>query len=193
MLFLRSYHKKTAGFSLLEVLITAAIIGIITTIALVRYSSFNNVILLKNQAFELALDLREAQTFAISVRGDGGEFRQEYGISFDRGSNPGQYILFQDADSAALPAYNAGEEIVGPIIIDSRFELSDICINDETTCGIDRLDATFRRPNFDAMIRAVVSGVPVSAYNARIVLANVIDPTGTVSVLITSTGQILVE
>ena len=73
------------GFSILEVLITAAIIGIITGLVVFQYGAFNNVILLKNQAFQIALDLREMQTRALSSIGQSADFRSPYGVYFSTG------------------------------------------------------------------------------------------------------------
>lgn len=147
-----TYFSKNAAFSILEVLVTAAIIGIITAVIVLNYSSFNNAVLLKSQAYEIALDIREAQQFAVSVRGAGGEFREDYGLYFST-SEPGQYRLFRDQGTIekrddtgrliSLAYYDDGEEIGPPYFIDSRFAISSICVND---CAhvVDDLSISFR-------------------------------------------------
>ena len=89
--FLFSKKKYQRGFTLVELLITFAIIAIITGIVLVKYKAFDSTVLLKSAAYELSLNLRETQAKSVSVRGDGGSginFRyyedyQYIGISLD--------------------------------------------------------------------------------------------------------------
>ena len=175
----------------MEVLITAAIIGIVTAIVIVRYGAFNNSVLLKSQAYEMALDLRETQVFAISVRGDTGGFREEYGMYFtsEDPNLPNRYRLFLDNGTADPPAYNVGEEIGDPYYIDSRFEVRQICLNG---CSVDvtELSVSFGRPDFDAKFSA--PGVVGSISDAQIELAPV-GGSETRNVIINSVGQITVE
>ncbi len=200
--------KNQSGFSILEVLITAAVIGIITAVIVVRYSAFNNAILLKSQAYEIALDIREAQSFAVGGRGQGNEFRQDYGIYFDINTSD-RYILFQDSDDIEVATrydsvisvayYDSGEEIAAPYLIDSRFELLRICINnaDSSDCGleVEDISISFKRPDFDAhIVSANGTALGVGFINdVRLELANVLDSSKTQAVEVTSTGLIDVE
>lgn len=177
--FVKNFRKESVslgsgGFSIIEVLVTAFIIGLITAIVLFKYGSFNNVILLKSQAYEMALDLREAQVYAVSVRGGDNEFRQEYGIHFDI-NDPGQYQLFLDSPSGDNGRYDNGEEVELPNYIDDRFKISAICVNFSSNCSsgtdVNTLAVTFRRPDFDAIF--VSTGPSVgSISNARIELSS---------------------
>lgn len=146
------------GFSILEVLITTAIIGIITGIITLRYGSFNNLILLKNQAYQVAIDLRETQTKSLSAVGAGTNFRRPYGVYFST-SESDQYVIFLDSNNNGL--YDAGEELEIRRI-DSRFRLSRLCSGSSSSCAtLSSLSITFRRPNFDAIMNAgtVANGV----------------------------------
>jgi prepilin-type N-terminal cleavage/methylation domain-containing protein len=62
-------QKNYRGFTLIELMVTITIVVLVTGIVLVQYSSFNSSVLLTSQAYQLAFDLREAQSLAISVRG----------------------------------------------------------------------------------------------------------------------------
>src|SRR5690606_769148 len=150
----RSKVAKNQGFSILEVLITAAIIGLITGIVTLRYGSFNNLILLKNQAYQIALDIRETQTRALSVQGTGSGFRFPYGVYFAT-AQPDRYIIFTDSNQSGV--YNAGEELDSRQL-DSRFSLTQLCSG--SNCSLSTLSITFRRPNFDAIMNngAVTDG-----------------------------------
>lgn len=151
-LVMPSAFRSQRGFSILEILITTAIIGIITGLVTLRYGSFNNLILLKNQAYQVAIDLREAQTKAVSVAGTTGAFRQPYGMYFST-SQPDRYILFLDSNPEN-GVYNTGEELETRRI-DSRFRLKRLCSGSSASCtSLSELSITFRRPNFDAIMNA---------------------------------------
>lgn len=153
-----SAQYSQRGFSILEILITTAIIGIITGIVTLRYGSFNNLILLKNQAYQVAIDLRETQTKSLSAVGTSGTFRQSYGMYFST-SQLDQYIIFLDINNNGQ--YNAGEELETRRL-DSRFRLKRLCSGSSSSCAsLSVLAITFRRPNFDAVMNAgtVANGV----------------------------------
>jgi prepilin-type N-terminal cleavage/methylation domain-containing protein len=60
------HHKSAAGFTLVELLIVIAIIGILSTVLLANYNSFGRRQEVKNTAAELKSELRKYQNFAIS-------------------------------------------------------------------------------------------------------------------------------
>lgn len=179
------YTKKHTqrGFSLVELLITIAIILIITTLVMIRYGSFNSTTLLKSQAYEVALNLREAQTYAVSVRGDASQFRNAYGIYFERDTQT--YQLFYDADGNGV--YSNNEALGDPYALDERFEISGLCFEscDGTTSS---MNVTFTRPDFDARIFQNVG----SANSGTITISPVGDDSNGWSVTVYRTGQISV-
>lgn len=169
------------GFTILEVLITAAIIGVITGIVALNYGSFNNLILLKNQAYQIALELREMQTRSLSATGGStvgnNEFRRPYGIYFAT-ATPGQYTLFLDGNSNGV--YNAGEELEVRRL-DSRFRI--IQLRNGNT-GVTTLSVTFRRPNFDAIVNNGSAGgtVIIESISGGTTRQVLINPAGQINV-----------
>ena len=100
---------------------------VIMAVVLARHDRFDSVLLLRSQAFEVALQLREVQLSAVSASGRAGEYRENLGIYFST-NNPNRYILFQDSASGANAnfRYDAGEEYGAPGIIDPRFAITGI-------------------------------------------------------------------
>lgn len=184
------------GFTIIELMVTITIVVLVTGIVLVQYSSFNSSVLLTSQAYQIAFALREAQSLAISVRGQGQVFREEYGIYFDINS-PGVYRLFQDNGSSKPALYNAGEEVGSPSIVDPRFTITDICFTNNLgqQCAssgslADDLSVSFRRPDFDAVFGN--AGGSTNITSATITIAP-INGNGTRTITITTAGQISVQ
>lgn len=172
---------------MLEMLITIAIIGVITVVVVFRYGEFNSSILLRSQGYEIALNLREIQVFSISVRGEESTFRDAYGLYFTTGT-PGQYLLFLDANENER--YNAGEEVGQPVLLDTRLSVVDLRTGSNCAQEVDDLSITFKRPDFDARIGH--SGGTGLAAGCVLLAANN-EPAETRTVYVSTTGQIEVE
>ncbi len=164
----RKASAQNRGFTVVELMVTVTIVVLVTGIVMIRYSSFNSSVLLTSQAYITAFDIREAQSLAVSVRGNANEFREEYGIYITM-NTPSQYQLFQDDDALGetTPAqYSPSEAIGSPFRVDSRFSIMNICGSDASTrmCFTDDPETTdeiinfnfssiaisFKRPDFDA-------------------------------------------
>lgn len=170
----------------MEMLITAAIIGIITALVTFKYGSFNNLILLKNQAYQIALEMREMQSRSISAMGSNEDFRRPYGLYFTT-ANRTQYIVFIDMNDPGEPGhgyYNPGEELEVRKL-DSRFSLLRLC--NGSNCGLTALSVTFQRPDFDAVMNGgtVVDG--------RVHVVSLSNTTNVRVVSVNAAGQITVE
>ncbi|MBU3925559.1 type II secretion system GspH family protein, partial [Patescibacteria group bacterium] len=82
------------GFTLLEVLITLSIFVIVASLILANYPEFQAGISLKRTSQEIALTIREAQSYSLSVKGFQDEYKG-YGVYFEK-FNSNSYILFSD-------------------------------------------------------------------------------------------------
>ncbi len=103
---------KNKGFTLIELLVVISICSIIFTAIVVQQSKWNDRFAVTSQAYELALMVRQAQTYGLGVReyqsGPGDKFDTGYGIYFSD-SQPGQYIFFADRNKNKI--YDSGEAI----------------------------------------------------------------------------------
>jgi len=189
---------KKQGFTMVELVVTMTIVVLVTGIVMINYSSFNSSVLLTSQAYLTAFDIREAQSLAVSVRGQSSEYREEYGMYFDM-ATPNQYVLFQDDDGNGKHnpvRYNIGEEIGAPYLLDARFEILNICVATSLsrTCYADDnamhdIAISFKRPDFDASFYAEgISGIE----SVEVVIGNTSSPF-TKTVTVYSTGQITID
>ena len=203
----------SSGFTLVELLVTLTIVVLATGLVMVRYVSFNSSVLMNSLAYQIAFDLRETQSLAISIRGSDAGFRQEYGMHFSM-LDLNKYLLFQDTNipnggsgdddqtvrENGFIIYDEGEEIGNPIIIDPRFTIMDICGKSDSIsyqCYSDNnnylefITIAFARPDFDAVIYGEGMG--------RLDEAEIIIGTGEESsdiarsIVVSSNGQITVK
>ena len=202
---LQNKRLAAAGFTLIELVVTLAIVIFATSLVMIRYVSFNSSVLLNSLAYQIAFDLRETQSLAISVRGSNAGFREEYGMHFDI-NTPNQYMLFQDTDQTVngdgYILYDDDEAIGRPIIVDPRFTIVDLCVTSlggARSCYRDTAGSfpefvtiAFARPDFDA----IMYGDGVGALRSAEIVVGV--DTGeedeiTRTVLVTRNGQITVQ
>ena len=185
-----AHHSSQGGFSLLEVLISLAIIVIIVSVSLVRYEAFNSEVILRSQAYEVALSIREAQVQTVGALGEGGGFREEYGVYFDV-TTPDRYLFFIDNGGSEPVMYDEGEEINPVLYLDTRYTISRICVN-SCSAVVDDLSVYFIRPDFDAHFSSQTPLGTIS--DARIEIEPVSGASsGNRAVVISQTGQISID
>jgi prepilin-type N-terminal cleavage/methylation domain-containing protein len=161
--------RNSRAFTLIELLISAAIITIITSIVLVRFTAFDSTILLKSLAYEVATSVREAQIYSVSViNTSGGNFRYPYGLSFSPGNTSYIFFRFANTSTAVRPYNDLSEpnpdvaEVIRTLTLNSGMEIYRICIKQtssaseacRTSAQGGVLDISFRRPEFSAIFNA---------------------------------------
>ena len=182
---------------MVELLVSIGIVVLVLSIVVVRQQGFNGAVLLRGQAYEIALAMREVQLGAISAVSDGsGDFRAAQGIYFNITSpgNNQEYKLFRDANDNQF--YTPGEDIGFSGLLDARFEIRGI----EPNIIGNQLAVVFQRPNFDAVFVTNDSGNASAISSEQVVLITIglRGGTGTVcgqdtrQIEVRSTGQIAV-
>lgn len=194
-MFLKNIYKK--GFTLIEMVVSLAIVTAILTVVLFNYSSFTSNLALSSAAQELAITIRQAQVYGLIVREvapGGGNFQSAYGIYIDKVANTG-YVIFADTNNNKI--YNNPGELIQSITFRDGIKISDV--NNGTAnspSGSSRIHVTFLRPNPDARIYFTDSSgtfigntPPTSGYTTgKIVL---ISPSGkTLTITIQNTGGV---
>lgn len=149
-----SKQKSSYGFGLIELMVSISIMTLVSTVILVKNRSFNNALILRNQAYEIAFSLRQAQLMAVSgTKEVTASNRNTYGVHFSVGTTPGnkQYRIFRD-DQGLVNWYNSNDVTIGGTVgtIDNNF-IIDITNSAGNGASISNtLSITFTRPNFDA-------------------------------------------
>jgi len=158
-------NNSQKGFTLVELLISIGIIAFISSIVLLKYSSFDSTVLLKNAAYEVALALREAQAKSVSGSHQGGDANFPFGVTFTPESK--NYTIFRYASATDLsPYYDVSEtdpdlaSNISTTTMERSMFVTEVCITVSSAedCGVDRLDVSFRRPEFRALFYADVGG-----------------------------------
>ncbi len=191
------------GFTLIELVVSIAIFGLMTALVVAKYGNFNQSVLLTNLAYDVALTVRTAQTYGLSVKssandvapGDSGSFRYAYGVHFSTsagGESEREIRLFSDFDENQ--AYSGTTEDVSVYTIGRGAIISDLCAGMSSSCspGYAELDILFKRPDPNATICAFGDSNPGCDKKYTEITVQATDgSTRTVSVR--ANGQISVE
>lgn len=200
--------STSRGFTLLELLLTIGIVGLMTGVILSSQAKFGGEIILRSLAYDVALSIRQAQTYGISVKNNpqASEFGFGHGIHINM-HDPKEYILFADTytlsgGSSVLASVNGGDGIytdpreeVNVFTIGGGYFIKEVCVSDVSNeycypSGSDNtLDILFRRPEPDAQIR--LNGTSQVYTSAQIVLESPRQLTRSVTVEVT--GQVSIE
>ena len=100
------FNKKTAGFTIIELIVSVSIIILMTGLFLNNYHSTNKRSELSLAAQKLASDIRLMQSRSLSSTKFGGNVPNGgWGIYFNKTTNPGSYIFFADDNFPNPPTY----------------------------------------------------------------------------------------
>lgn len=207
-----SSRSGQRGFALVELLVAVALLGIAASSALLLFSAMSDRLSIRNLSYSLALSLRQAQSYGISVRGtEAAKFEAGYGIHFDSG-NLATFVLF--ADKSEDEQFNgkygleynesgclAGDECLQVFRVGGNNKIEKFCgvraVSGSEECNTDSspltfLDISFHRPDPDAVIRTNFSAGDTGRYkDARIYLISPREVRGRVEV--GNTGQISIK
>ena len=183
--------KIARGFTLIEMMVAISIFIIITMVVMFNFSGFNGSLIVTNAAYDVAMAVREAQVYGMSVKGSGSSssFSRAYGIHFETGANSGKFIIFNDTNGDSL--YSAGEGIETYNFV-SNYNISSLQFSSNGTdySSAGSLDISFKRPEPEARIFA--GNINTSAYSsARICMKSPSNQKK--AVYVNSSGQISVK
>jgi len=132
-----SRRNKTwgAGFSLIEMLVVISIFLIVTSAILFNQNKYSSDISLSNVAYEIALQVRQAQVYGILVReneriGEDDDFNSAYGLHFVKQGEDIVFQLFADdllGDTDDLLVFDDGDRILSTHRLAAGNKIADVC------------------------------------------------------------------
>ncbi len=183
-----SIRSQTKGFSVIELIVSVAIMVAISTMVAGNQKQFGAGATLKNIVNNMSLSLRQAQIYGVSVKefSSGSyqaytinSFNAGYGLHFNINTSPTgdntAYIFFADRKPSSPPSalpngmYASGmscptdstSECLEKIVLSQGHTVSDICTTSGGVddCSPNTLDVTFVRPAVEAKIIFNQNGV----------------------------------
>lgn len=150
-----NFSTSTKAFTLVEVLVVMSIFVTVSIMVLAGGASGRGTLLLTNVGYELGVMLRQAQSYGVAVRGEGGDFDVGYGIHAT-GLNGGTITFFSDIDQDKQ--YSSGvDTVIETLAFPPGIELDRVCVlnnSGQPDCSTSSaLVVTFQRPNPEAVIR----------------------------------------
>lgn len=180
------------GFSLVEMLSVLAIFAVLMSIVIFNYNKFTYETILTNMAYDVALSLREAQIYGVSVKSEGGQtpgFAVPYGIQFLGGSNS-NFFLFADSDrDDTMDGQGCSEECVTAYTLQRNIQITNTRLKIGNGCPAQQngLSIVFRRPDPEPYFSSNSNAIT----HAQITLTA---PNGSVRyVIVSKNGQIYVS
>ena len=196
-------NKNIKGFTIVELIVSVAIIAVISAVTFWNGIGFNDKVALNSVAQDVSLAIRSAQNYSSSVRESStgsSNFNLGYGIVFDN-ANPSQAIIYVDTngnnqyDGTSACTNECIQKILLRNGITIQTASGGISAKNSagTTANGTAINFTFIRPSLSATITLLNSGSVVSGswVSGNIVLKARGSATRTVSINVS--GQISVQ
>lgn len=204
------FYKKVSagkGFTLVELIVSIAIIGLITSIVVFNQGDLSDSVSVGNVVGSISAEIRQAQVYGISVKEftpSSNDFSVAYGVDFDISStgNNTQYYSFADRsvqngyyDASGGCIYGGTSECLATNQIGRGNTISSICViqaNGDCNIPISRVAITFLRPNPAAQIVFFNNGGNIVSYPGFLgVKIQITSPKNrTKDIVVYTTGQI---
>ena len=164
-------RNSARAFTVVELLVSVGIFVFLTVLLVVKYGSFNQSVLLTNLAYDVAVTIRTAQAYGLSVKrvGTGDEsvnFQYAYGVHFDTtsaGNTTLKLFAFTPAQTQNHTYGDTSNSALSEIDVQTYTlkrgaRITGVCTG-SVNCApdTDQLDIIFRRPNPNADI-CITSG-----------------------------------
>lgn len=118
---MRSLINKK-GFTIIEVVIVAVLIGIISAIAIPRFGKVMTKLKMKASGRDIISQLRLARSYAVSQK-------EPFGVYFDTENN--QFLLFKDLVSLSSQTYDSGDSTIKTFTLPGDINFSYSSFNND--------------------------------------------------------------
>jgi len=152
--------ESSRGFTLVELMVTVGIFVFMTAAIMARYNSFYSGTLFTNLAYDIAMTIRQAQTYGISVKVNDqttNNFSASYGVHFSNdaaGDKDKKFMLFIEDSTQG---YQDTDSLENTYNLKQGARITAFCASNSVADCIPStdthsLDIIFQRPNPDAKI-----------------------------------------
>jgi len=205
-----THPRRVDGFSLIEMIVVVSIFAIMAGIGMFNYQEFVERIELDELAYDIALTIKQAQTYGISAVEYGSlssassENSQAVGVFFDKGSGSifgNQFSVFRTGNTSHDYYDDSIDTLIDEVTVSGGAYISTICLIwiSLPAGGINCLDSSadsvsisFKRPDPESIITLHDGSSTVWTQRILIELSNA-SATSTANIIIEPTGRILVE
>ena len=188
-------NKLNPGFTLIELMVTVGIFVFMTALLLAKYNGYYSGTIFKNQAYDVAITLRQAQSFGISVKADPGNvnspsFSAAYGVSFP-GTNVTGFELRAYSGTPTSGFTEGALEKDYKLKYGAYFDKFILTQDGSTNPSYaDSVYVVFQRPNPEAIICPKINGSVTCNFYKYLELVMKSQDGKTKSIKINSSGQI---
>lgn len=167
-MFFNRHQKRnnTRGFTAIELVVVIAIFGVLSSVVLIRFSTFTDGVNLFNTAQDIALRIKQAQNSAILGQyprspgqniliEDSVNWKPKYGVFFDlteQDTHDRFWVFFDEDNDNMFKNANDGSacistetECIDEILIGGgQQEIYRLCVGDD--CSHEKVALMFQRP-----------------------------------------------
>jgi prepilin-type N-terminal cleavage/methylation domain-containing protein len=131
---MKSISKKKA-FTLLEMIITLFIIGLMTTVVVINQRGADRGFALERSAYRLAQDIRQIQERSMSVIEPEGveigeDFIGSYGVTIN---SDGDSFFFVDLDDTKMCSSTTADCFYKMVELEDKIEIDEVILNESDT------------------------------------------------------------
>ncbi len=200
-----SARLSNRGFTLVELIISSAIIVFVTALIVFNQAAFDGATILRSSGYDVASVIREAQIYSVGAMNTEpsgtAQFRYPYGLSFSPGATSFTLFRYQSTSNSAFPAFGVSDGVAENIVrinyLSGSNQINDLCVtvSGVDNCNVNRLDISFRRPEYAALIYAdpLGSSEAVAISAAKIKLESSRRPGKIVTIEVRLLGQVTVS
>ncbi len=147
MSFLKKKHTAIAGFTLVELMVAIGIYILMAALLFANQNKFNSSLAFSNLGYDIALTIRQAQTYGFAVRGENSgstvAFTNAFGVHF-QGDSPSKFQLFYEPIQGLLGATNptpqpydqsSNTTVLSTYNLQNNYTISALCYNPNNKCG----------------------------------------------------------